>query len=150
MDIVIRKAEKSDLAGILSLYGQLETDNCEVLDINAAESIYDKMGKYPDYSIYVAELDGKLAGTFALAVMDNIGHMGAPSGLVEDVAVASDLQRNGIGKRMMEEAIRICKAKGCYKVMLSSNMKREGAHRFYESIGFKKHGYSFYTEVSDC
>ncbi len=149
MDIVIRKAEKSDLAGILSLYGQLETDNSAVLDINTAESLFDKMRKYPDYSIYLAELDQKLAGTFALAVMDNLGHMGAPSGLIEDVVVALGMQRRGIGKRMMEEAIKICKAKGCYKVMLSSNLKRGAAHRFYESIGFRKHGYSFYTEITD-
>ena len=147
MGIIIREAKKPDLEAILSLYGELEKDKSAVLDIKTAESLLDKMEKYPDYSIYVAELDHKVAGTFALAVMDNLGHMGAPSGLVEDVAVASDMQRRGIGKIMMEEAIRICKAKGCYKVMLSSNLKREAAHKFYESIGFKKHGYSFFTEI---
>ena len=26
---------------------------------------------------------------------------------------------------------------------LSSNLKREAAHAFYESLGFEKHGYSF-------
>jgi len=49
----------------------------------------------------------------------------------------------GIGKEMMKFALKICKEKGCYKVSLSSNLKREKAHRFYEGIGFEKHGYSF-------
>lgn len=26
----------------------------------------------------------------------------------------------------------------------SSNINREAAHRFYESLGFRKHGYSYY------
>jgi len=44
---------------------------------------------------------------------------------------------------MMRHALRLCDEKGCYKVALSSNLKRERAHAFYESLGFAKHGYSF-------
>ena len=36
---------------------------------------------------------------------------------------------------------------GCYKLALSSGMPREAAHRFYESLGFRRHGYSFWTET---
>jgi predicted GNAT family acetyltransferase len=32
---------------------------------------------------------------------------------------------------------------GCYKMALSSNVKRAAAHAFYESLGFERHGYSF-------
>lgn len=35
----------------------------------------------------------------------------------------------------------------CYKVTLSAYLKRDRAHRFYESLGFTKHGYSFLLEV---
>ena len=38
------------------------------------------------------------------------------------------------------------RAKGCYKLVLSSNAKRERAHAFYESLGFERHGYSFRIE----
>ncbi|MGE5614204.1 MAG: GNAT family N-acetyltransferase [Bacillota bacterium] len=147
MDIIIRKAEKKDLPSILLLYSQPDMDNGEVLDIKAAENIFEKMGQYPDYSVYVAELNGNIVGTFALAIMDNLAHMGAPSGLIEDVVVLDSLQGKGIGKCMMNYAIGICRDKGCYKVSLSSNLKRERAHRFYEGIGFKKHGYSFCMEL---
>ena len=147
MEVSIRKAEKKDLKDILSLYSQPDMDNGEVLDINEAEHIFDKMKNYPDYSIYVAEFSGEIFGTFAFAIMDNLAHMGTRSGLIEDVVVSVSLQGKGIGRSMMERAIKICKGKGCYKVSFSSNLKRENAHRFYEGIGFKKHGYSFYTEL---
>ncbi len=32
--------------------------------------------------------------------------------------------------------------------MLSANLIREDAHRFYEAVGFKKHGYSFLVSLS--
>jgi hypothetical protein len=57
MEVVIRKAEKIDLKDILSLYNQPDMDNGVVLDITAAEHIFEKMKKYPDYCVYVAEIN---------------------------------------------------------------------------------------------
>jgi GNAT superfamily N-acetyltransferase len=75
--------------------------------------------------------------------MDNLAHSGAPSGVVEDVAVRAGQRGQGIGKRMMEFALERCREAGCYKMALSSNLRREEAHRFYDSLGFERHGYSF-------
>jgi len=105
------------------------------------------MKSYPDYQVYVAEIDGEIVGTYALAIMDNLAHKGSKSGLIEDVVVSQAYQRQGIGRKMMEYAIETCKGKSCYKVLLSSNLKRENAHSFYNSLGFKKHGYSFTMEL---
>jgi GNAT superfamily N-acetyltransferase len=48
---------------------------------------------------------------------------------------------------MMQHAMRQAREAGCYKLVLSSNQKREGAHAFYESLGFARHGYSFQIEM---
>ena len=45
-------------------------------------------------------------------------------------------------------AIGLCREKGCYKLMLSSNLKRARAHAFYDSLGFERHGHSFRTELA--
>ena len=105
------------------------------------------MHTYPDYRMYVALLDGSIVGTFALLIMDNLAHLGAPSGVVEDVVVRSDRQGLGIGKQMMRFAMARCRERGCYKLALSSNLKREAAHRFYEDLGFKRHGYSYVVDL---
>lgn len=81
--------------------------------------------------------------TFALLIMDNLAHGGAPSGIVEDVVVRADHQGLGLGKMMMHFAMDVCRQAGCYKLMLSSNQKRVTAHVFYESLGFDRHGFSF-------
>jgi GNAT superfamily N-acetyltransferase len=143
MKLTIRKANKNDLASILSLYSQPGVDDGEVLSVEEARRIFDKTGSYPNYKLYVAVKDNKIIGSFALLIMDNLAHMGAPSGIVEDVMVSPSYQGQGVGKEMMSYAMAVCKKAGCYKLVVSSNKKRKEAHKFYESVGFEKHGYSF-------
>ena len=141
--VQIREASTADLPDILRLYAQPDMDDGQVLSLADAERLFDRMARYPDYRMYVAIRDDRIVGTFALLIMDNLGHQGAPSGVIEDVAVDPQCQGQGIGKTMMQHALRLCGEKGCYKVALSSNFKRERAHTFYESLGFERHGYSF-------
>ena len=145
--LLIRTAGEKDLPDVLRLYAQSDMDNGQVLALPDAKIILNRMKSYPDYRVYVAEINGEIVGTYALAIMDNLAHMGSKSGLVEDVVVSQMHQRQGIGKQMMRYAIETCKEKSCYKVCLSSNLRRENAHEFYDSIGFKKHGYSYLMEL---
>ncbi|MCL5959659.1 MAG: GNAT family N-acetyltransferase [Chloroflexi bacterium] len=58
-------------------------------------------------------------------------------------------QGKGIGKQMMRFAMDRCKQAGCYKLALSSKIKRAAARAYYESLGFEKHEYSFTVELAD-
>lgn len=139
----IGPAGADDLQQILALYAQPDFDNDRILGVAEARALLARFARYPDYKLYKADLDGVVVGTFALLVMDNLGHLGTPSAVVEDVVVAADRRGAGIGRAMMEEAAAIAKAKGCYKLILSSNLKRDEAHAFYDTLGFERHGYSF-------
>ncbi len=66
--------------------------------------------------------------------------------MVEDVAVDPSRQGQGIRKMMMDYAMAKCQEAKCYKLALSANLKREPAHKFYESLGFQRHGYSYVIE----
>ena len=148
MDIAIRKAAESDLPGVLRLYAQPGMDNGRVLTVDAAAKIMGRMAKYPEYAVYVATTnDGSVVGTFALLVMDNLAHMGAPSAVVEDVCVDEQLRGQGIGRAMMRFAMDFARERGCYKLALSSNAARERAHAFYRSLGFEQHGLSFHVQL---
>jgi GNAT superfamily N-acetyltransferase len=144
----VRPATEPDLEKILDLYAQAEFDAGDVLPLSAAKHVFERFADYPDYTLYVAEHGGEIVGTFALLVMHNLGHLGAPSAIVEDVSVAPALQGHGVGKAMMQFALGLCRDKGCYKLMLSSNAKRERAHAFYESLGFERHGFSFRLDIA--
>jgi GNAT superfamily N-acetyltransferase len=147
--LLIRPAVAGDLEKVLALYAQPEFDAGDVLPLETAKRLWQRFADYPDYTLYVAERAADVVGSFALLVMHNLGHLGAPSAIVEDVVVAPAFQRHGIGKAMMQFAIDRCREKGCYKLMLSSNAKREDAHAFYESLGFVRHGFSFRIDLAE-
>lgn len=170
MKLTIREATEGDLPAVLALYAQPSMDNGPVLSLAEATGLLAQFRHYPSYRLWVAcreEIDigngngnengndmsnasgnssGKAAdvvGTYALLVMHNLAHRGTPSAIVEDVVVREDLQCQGIGQQMMQHAQSQARAAGCYKLVLSSNQKRESAHAFYESLGFQRHGLSF-------
>ena len=139
----LRDITFDDLPDVLRLYAQPDFDNGEVLDDAQARALYARFLTYPDYKIYVAEEGGRIVGSFALLVMHNLGHCGAPSAIVEDVVVDPQMQGRGVGAAMMRAAMDLARDKGCYKLVLSSNAKRVRAHAFYERLGFTRHGISF-------
>jgi GNAT superfamily N-acetyltransferase len=147
MTVEIREVTQGDLPSVLALYTQLGMDDGNVLTLDEAKRIFGRMQTYPDYKIYVALKNALPAGTFALLIMENLGHRGAPSGIIEDVVVRKDLRGQGIGKKMMDFAMQKCRERGCYKIALSSNMQRTEAHKFYKSLRYRLHGYSFFTDL---
>jgi len=48
---------------------------------------------------------------------------------------------------IMQVAMAQCRAAGCRKLRLSTNLRRKDAHAFYEALGFQKHGYSYLIEL---
>lgn len=143
-----RPATREDLPAILRLYAQPALDDGAALPVSEATAIFARMARYPDYRIFVATAaDGNVVGTFALLIMDNLAHLGAPSAVIEDVAVDPAWQGRGVGRAMMRHALAEAGRKGCYKATLSSNLVRARAHAFYESLGFERHGYSFRVVV---
>jgi len=145
-----RMASKADIPGVLHLYSQPDLDDGQTLSIADAERIFARMSQYPNYKLYVAVLGGRVVGTFALLIMDNLAHLGTPSAVIEDVAVDPALQGRRIGQGMMRFALELAAAHGCYKAALSSNLKRGRAHAFYESLGFERHGYSYRIDAQQA
>lgn len=140
--LAIRSATQEDIQDLLALYAQPSLDDGQKLKLEEAAHLLDRIQTYPDYTVYVVQSGNLIVGTFALLIMDNLIHLGRPSGVIEAVAVHPEWQGRGIGKQMMKEAMMICRRRGCYKLTVSANLKRMAAHKFYESLGFEKHGYS--------
>ena len=141
----IRLARVDDLKAILGLLAQPDYDDGDVLTLAEAEAVFERMTRYPSYRLYVAEVAGQVVGSYALLIMDNLGHRATPSAIVEQVVVAAGRQSEGIGALMMRQAMADAAKAGAYKLVLSSNAKRVRAHAFYERLGFERHGISFHV-----
>jgi len=162
MSLHIRQATAQDLPQILQLYAQPSMDNGKVMALAAAKQQFAHFSQYPSYRLFVAcqadadananananaNAQEQVLGTYALLVMHNLAHQGTPSAIVEDVVVSEAHRSQGVGRAMMAHAMDLARQAGCYKLVLSSNQKRERAHAFYESLGFQRHGFSFQIEM---
>ena len=107
-----------------------------------------EMQRFPDYVAYFAELDGEIVGTLSLNVFPVLSGSMCPEAIAEAVVIRPACRGRGLGRAMMRAALALAAEKGAYKLALSSNLRRLDAHRFYEGMGFTRHGYSFSTEVA--
>lgn len=139
----IEPARPAHFDALWQLYALLAVEGDPVVSRPDAERRFAEILTRPDHAIYMAETGGAVVGTYALAFLPGLTHGARDSGVVEDVVVAPEQRGRGIGQWMMRDALDRCRERGCYKLVLSSHLQREKAHRFYEGLGFSKHGFSF-------
>jgi GNAT superfamily N-acetyltransferase len=144
----IRKATEKDIPRILELYAQLSLspENFKAAPLEECERAFAEATKAPGYSLLVAEENGNVVGTTVMAVLPGFAHGTAPFGVIEYVVVDEKRRSNGIGRALMEYCLARAREAGCYKVMLTSDKRRERAHKFYNSLGFEAsaEGFRYY------
>ena|SRR6478672_369169 len=145
-DIAVREAVPGDAEVLGALLAEMDDDASEAEGFNASltRQIMTDMATYPDFKAYLAlDEKGTAVGTFSLMVFCSLSHLGTRQALLDAVVVTRHQRGQGVGEAMLQRALHIASASGCYKLSLSSNIKREAAHRFYERLGFAQHGVSF-------
>jgi glucosamine-phosphate N-acetyltransferase len=88
------------------------------------------------YHTLVAKLGERIVGTLTLFIEQKYIHGCGKVGHVEDVAVHREFQKEGIGQKLMERAVELAKANGCYKLTLDCT---EEVAPFYEKVGFRRY-----------
>lgn len=91
----------------------------------------------PNHRLVVVECDGEPVGSFQLSFIPGVSRQGAWRGQIESVRVTSAMRGKGVGEEMMRWAITKCEERGCGVIQLTSDQRREAAHRFYERLGFE-------------
>jgi GNAT superfamily N-acetyltransferase len=135
MKITVRAAVEADLGALLGLYGELNPDDVP-LSQAAGDAVWADISGQQGWTVLVAEADGVVAGTADCVLMPNLTRGGRAILFVENVVVAGRFQRRGVRRRLVEAAVRLGEAAGCYKVRLLA-ADDEYVHRFYEACGFK-------------
>jgi len=87
-------------------------------------------------AVLVAELGGEVVGVCQLIVFRHLQAKGGRCAEIESVHVHPDHRGSGVGAALLRDAIERARALGCYRVQLTSNVRREDAHRFYDRLGF--------------
>ncbi|MFF8293083.1 GNAT family N-acetyltransferase [Streptomyces sp. NPDC016309] len=141
MKITVRSAVEADLSAVLTLHSELNPDDAP-LPRTSAEAIWAAISRQQGRTILVADAGGTVAGTADCIVLPNLTRGGRAILFVENVVVAGSFQRRGVGRRLMEAAVRLGESAGCYKVQLLA-ADDEYVHTFYEACGFTSQAEGF-------
>lgn len=138
-----RKAEEADLPAIVAMLaddalGRTREVVSEPVDrryLEAFSAINADPNQYLAVGIGEA---GEVVGCLQISFLPGLSRLGLWRGQIESVRVAASHRGKGVGREMIRWAIGECAKRGCGAVQLTSDNRREDAHRFYESLGFKK------------
>ena len=141
----IRTATEKDVPRILELYRQLAhaPGSYRLASLADCHRILRKMHELPGYEILVAEENGEVVGTAVWAVLPGFAHGTSSFAVIEYMVVDDKVRRRGTGKKIMEYILTRAKESGCYKIMLTSDNRRQEAHEFYRSLGFEASAQGF-------
>ncbi|HTV23582.1 MAG TPA: GNAT family N-acetyltransferase [Polyangiaceae bacterium] len=139
--MAIRSAQREDLPAILRLYADGTLTPAQQHDYlspsDAYAAAFDAIAADPNNHVYVAECDGRVLGTFQLTFIRQLSYGGGLVAQVESVFVDAEQRSAGVGASMMQFARSEAERRGAFRIQLTSNVKRERAHRFYERLGYQ-------------
>ncbi len=125
--MMIRKMTIDDYEAVYRLW--LGTPGMGLNDVDDSRAGIDKyLRRNPD-TCFVAEEDGQIVG----AVLS--GHDGRRA-LIYHLAVREDMQRKGIGKKLLDELLIAHQEEGIQKVALVVLRNNEKGNAFWEKQGF--------------
>ena len=134
--MLIRRIEANDLVPLLELYHQLHPDD-EPPSPEAVRTVWPQLLTDPRVTVFVGVLNEAIVCTCTLATVPNLTRGAQPYALLENVVTARLHRREGLGTSLIQHALAHAWELGCYKVMLLTGSRGEGAHQFYEQAGFR-------------
>ena len=138
--LAIRRSRRDDVPAIVRLYAEDTLGGGRERADHGAMSGYleawDEIDGDPRCTLFVAEVDGRVVGTFQLAVLRHLMYPSSRVAQVEAVHVTAEMRGRGIGEAMMRFAVDEARRRGCTRMQLTSNKRRTDAHRFYARLGF--------------
>jgi GNAT superfamily N-acetyltransferase len=137
-EYVIRRASAEDISAIVELIAAdqigKDRDGGDLLPYMRAFEAID--ADPAQLLVVVAEEAGAVVATLQLSFIPGLARRGALRAQIEAVRVAEQLRGRGIGAALLSWAVQEASRRGCALVQLTSDKRREDAHRLYGRLGF--------------
>jgi GNAT superfamily N-acetyltransferase len=130
-------ATSADASSVARLLGRFRgwTGSEEPSDDDLARSVNRLLDDPNTDYLLGADGDGEATGVCQLRFRYGIW-LTAEDCCLEDLYVADDARRGGLGRALVEAAIEIAAGRGCRRIELDTNERNTGAIALYESLGF--------------
>ncbi len=145
--IILRPVTEAELPLLATILAEM--DGNDPFPVASIRAKWQEMQRFPDYVCYFAEAGGEIVGTLSLNVFPVLSGTMRSEAIAEAVVIRPQYRGRGLGRAMLRTAMKMAADKGAYKLALSSNLRRLDAHRFYDGMGFTRHGFSFSIDTAE-
>jgi ribosomal protein S18 acetylase RimI-like enzyme len=132
---VRRRRGATSSAAVAELLGELGYPSTQ----EQAAGRIERIASDPTTWLYVAELDGEVAG-FGVLHVQNLVERDEPGVEVAGLVVGKRFRRRGLGELLMEALEQEASARGGKTMVLNTAHRRADAHAFYEALGYEHTG----------
>jgi ribosomal protein S18 acetylase RimI-like enzyme len=132
MTITIRKAGPGDETAIVRLTHEMAAEEGDVSPID--EHYARRFLASPVAGVLLAEDGGDAVGLLGYALVPGLYHA-ADSGLIELLIVTAARRGEGIGRRLVDTALRVFREAGCAEASVSTGEENEAAQGVYRGAG---------------
>jgi GNAT superfamily N-acetyltransferase len=132
----VRRAVRSDVPAIVAL---IAADQIGATRDGGDPAPYERAFAAIDSDpaqLLVVLTDPDVVGTLQLTFIPGLARRGGLRAQIEAVRVRADLRGRGLGHALFAWAIDEARERGCVLVQLTSDKRRDEAHRFYGRLGF--------------
>jgi ribosomal protein S18 acetylase RimI-like enzyme len=141
-NIRIRDATLSDASQLAALMCELGYETTPAEMEMRLKSILSTLA----YKTFVAIMDDCVCGMIGTVTCPSYEH-NDPGGRILALVTLSTARRRGIGRALIAIAERDFGQKGIRRVALNTQLTREDAQKFYESLGYERNGWRFVKEL---
>jgi GNAT superfamily N-acetyltransferase len=138
MVITIRSfVNADDIGEIFDLHDRaLRAIGCVPLDRTWNDDLYHIHEQYiaPGGAFLLVEVEQNLIGFGAVKRINP--HLYE----IKRMRIAPEWQRQGIGKRLLEDLVDFATAQGAERLILDTTVQQIGAQKLYENFGFRRYG----------
>ncbi|MCU7937932.1 MAG: hypothetical protein KZQ64_05755 [gamma proteobacterium symbiont of Bathyaustriella thionipta] len=146
-NIIIRKANESDLEEILALINAPDADNGTAMEFRDANTIYQSILNDPNYFQILASTEQHIVGIITLVIIVQMTHEGSTTALISDLIVSETLLNHEaqatVANDLLQYTSSLAQEYGCYKTIVENDYQPKITESACEELDFKKSSHSF-------
>ncbi len=137
----VRPADERDADAVLALMEGLTRPEVAE-DPESQRNVFLAHVEDPDARVYVAEVDGQIAGAASLWIFPRLNWT-TPQAWIPDLYVEPVFRRRGAARALLDACADEARRRGCHVLVLESGHHRSEAHQLYESYGFEHYARAY-------
>jgi GNAT superfamily N-acetyltransferase len=130
--INVRPATEGDATAISGLLSELGYS----LEVAHVKKNIVLLSSSSSDTVLVAEVGSSIAGVLSFHVIP-LFHVVGNLGRISSLVVSSQWQCQGVGSQLVQAAEDFGWSRGCLRIEVTSGDQREGAHTFYQRLGYQ-------------